>query len=141
MNCAADRKSLGAGTASGISIVGLALLPKCPLCLAMWLSLIGISGIQGGHLEALLFGLLLLVFATAGIKLISAQRSSFMALLMALLASYAIRRYSTDLLFSLVASVGASLMIFSAWYLLRARRHSNGCHRKDAVAHARVPSR
>jgi hypothetical protein len=35
---------LAAGT-SGASILALAFLPKCPLCVAMWLSAVGISSL------------------------------------------------------------------------------------------------
>jgi zinc transporter ZupT len=43
VNCRAGKKQLLAGGTSGASILALTFLPKCPLCVGMWLSAIGIS--------------------------------------------------------------------------------------------------
>ena len=43
VNCRAGKKQLLAGGTSGASILALTFLPKCPLCVGMWLSAIGIT--------------------------------------------------------------------------------------------------
>jgi hypothetical protein len=71
-----DRRRLLTGTASGGSIIGLFLLPKCPLCFAMWLGTIGISGLSGGQVQSALAGLLVILAATFGWRFRRADRSS-----------------------------------------------------------------
>ena len=91
MSCAKHRKPLLAGLTSGSPMVGSILLPKCPLCLAMWLSAIGMTGVSRGRVQASLVGLLLLLIIFSGVKLLSLWLSSILALAAALAASYAIR--------------------------------------------------
>jgi hypothetical protein len=43
--CARMKKRMLAAGTSGASIVALAFLPKCPLCVAMWLSAIGFTSL------------------------------------------------------------------------------------------------
>ncbi len=127
MACGGNRRSLVAGATSGSSIIGLVLLPKCPLCLAIWLSMIGMSGISAGYIEAFLVSLLLLMIAVSGVQLIFIRRSYVVALLAALVASFIIRRISPSPLFSLIASVGTVIVIYSALYLARSRQGPSSC--------------
>jgi hypothetical protein len=64
------------GTASGGSIIGLILLPKCPLCFAMWLGTMGITGLSGGQVQSALAGLLFILAAIFGWKFRRTDRSS-----------------------------------------------------------------
>jgi hypothetical protein len=68
-------------------MMGLILLPKCPLCFAMWLSAIGMTGVSGGRVQASLVGLLLLLMIFSGVKLLSLWLSSTLALAAALAGS------------------------------------------------------
>jgi hypothetical protein len=45
MNDKTNRKRLLAAGTSGASLVALTFLPKCPLCVAMWLSAIGFTSL------------------------------------------------------------------------------------------------
>lgn len=92
MSCAKHRKPLLAGLTSSSSMIGLILLPKCPLCLAMWLSAFGITAVSRGLLQSSLVGLLLWLMIFSGVRLLSLRLSSILALAAALAASYAIRR-------------------------------------------------
>jgi hypothetical protein len=116
MSCAKHRKPLLAGLTSSSSMIGLILLPKCPLCLAMWLSAIGVTGLSRGRVQASLIGLLILLMIFSGVKLLSLRPSSILALAAALTASYAIRLFSTGPLVSLAASTGVLIAIFFAMY-------------------------
>jgi hypothetical protein len=66
MNCVKGRRKLLAGTASGGSIVGAILLPKCPVCFAMWLGTMGITGLSGGQVQSALVGFLIMLAAVLG---------------------------------------------------------------------------
>jgi hypothetical protein len=124
MSCAKHRKPLLAGLTSSSSMIGLILLPKCPLCLAMWLSAIGITGLPRGRVQASLTGLLLLLVIFSGVKLLSIRPSSILVLAGALAASYAIRLFSTGPLVSLAASACVWIAIFFALYWPRISGHS-----------------
>jgi hypothetical protein len=75
MTSVTDRRRLLTGTASGGSIIGLFLLPKCPLCFAMWLGTMGVSGLSGGQVQSALAGLLVILAATFGWKFHRSDRS------------------------------------------------------------------
>jgi len=76
MTSVKDRRRLLTGTASGGSIIGLILLPKCPLCFAMWLGTMGITGLSGGQVQSALAGLLFILASIFGWKFRSTDRSS-----------------------------------------------------------------
>jgi hypothetical protein len=116
MSCAKYRKPILAGLTSSSSMIGLILLPKCPLCLAMWLSAIGITSVSRGRVQATLVGMLVLLMIFSGVKLLSLRLFSILALAAALVASYAIRLFSTGLLVSPAASAGVLIAIFFALY-------------------------
>jgi hypothetical protein len=132
MDCVKSRKPLLAGATSSSSMIALILLPKCPLCLAMWLSMIGVTGVPARHVQACLIGLLLLLMVASGVRLLSFRLSSILTLAMAMAASYTIHRFSTGPFFSLAASAAILLWTFSVFYLPRAYRRSRGsrgnCH-------------
>jgi hypothetical protein len=129
MSYAKHRKPLLAGLTSSSSMIGLILLPKCPVCLAMWLSAIGITGLSRGRVQASLVGLLLLLMIFSGVKLWSIRPSSIFALAAALAASYAIRLFSTGLLVSLAASAGVLIATFFALYWPCISGHSKAWQR------------
>jgi hypothetical protein len=116
MSCARHRKPLLAGLTSSSSMIGLILMPKCPLCLAMGLSAIGITCVSLGRVRASLVGLLLLLMIFFGVKLLSLRPSSILSLAAAGAASYAIRFFSTGPLVSLAVAAGVLITIFFASY-------------------------
>jgi hypothetical protein len=61
VKCRAGKKQLLAGGTSGASILALTLLPKCPLCVGMWLSAIGITSAFSKFSIAAAAGLLMAV--------------------------------------------------------------------------------
>lgn len=89
MSCVKNRKPLLAGLTSVSSMIGFILMPKCPLCLAIGLSAIGITGV-------------------------SLRPSSILSLAVAVAASFAIRLFSTGPLVPLAA--GVLIAIFFALY-------------------------
>ena len=129
MSCAKHRKPLLTGLTSSSSMIGLVLLPKCPLCLGMWLSAIGITGLSLGRVQASLVGLLILLMILSGVKLSSIRPSSILAVAAALAASYAIRLFSTGPLVSLAASAGVLIAIFFALYWPCLSGHSKAWQR------------
>jgi hypothetical protein len=75
MNCTKYCRRLLVGTASGGSIIGLILLPKCPLCLAMLLATIGVTSFSAGQLHSGLEGLLVILSSISGWTLWRTYRS------------------------------------------------------------------
>ena len=76
MNCTKNCGRLLVGTASGGSIIGLILLPKCPLCLAMLLAMIGVTSFSAGQLHSGLEGLLVILASISGWTLWRTYRRS-----------------------------------------------------------------
>jgi hypothetical protein len=75
MNCVKGPKRCLAGTASGGSIIGLILLPKCPFCFAMWLGTTGITSLSG-QVQSALAGLLVTIAAIVGWNFRRTNRTS-----------------------------------------------------------------
>lgn len=66
MSCVKHRGRFLARAASGGSVIGLIFLPKCPLCLAMWLGTIGITSASAGQLHTVGAGLLAMLAGVCG---------------------------------------------------------------------------
>lgn len=79
MKCEEDRGRLLAGTVSGGSLLGLILLPKCPVCFAMWLGGLGVTGLLEGKMQSGLAGLLMMLAALSGWSLRSLFSDLYLA--------------------------------------------------------------
>jgi hypothetical protein len=109
--------------------MGLILLPTCPLCFAMWLSAVGITGVSLGRVHASLVGLLLLLMIFSGVKLLSLRLFSIFVLVAALAASYAIRLSRPVRSFRWTGSAGALIALFFVLYWSCIYGHSKAWQR------------
>ena len=92
MPCNGGRCRWMAGSASAGSMLGLLFLPKCPLCLAMWFSAIGMTTIASIHVRsavvATLSVTLALILAASLLRFVPRRALSVIVFVLVLICSY-----------------------------------------------------
>ena len=69
MRCVKSCGQLLAGVAASSSILGILLLPKCPVCLLMYLAAIGMTGLSAYQMGWGITGIFVVLLAALGWRL------------------------------------------------------------------------